>query len=290
MGDQVAPNRVQSEVVSTRRITLTLDIAGRRILTASTSANTPSWKRSVTMRCVGIVIAILTLFVSLCTAQQTATKNSPTLIDGSPGTTQSANNDHPLSLTGSGTTKYIPLWTNASNLTSSVIYQTRGQNVGIGTTTPVAKLDVNGGISTATKYQIGGTNVLSSTEFLGELSVGLGAGNAGSGNTFVGVEAGTEIASGFGNTFIGWYAGQYGVSGTDNVFVGATAGNAGYGNQNVFLGSSAGYSSGGNNNVFIGWQAGDNNLTGSQDIYIGIQVNGSANESDKIGRASCRER
>jgi hypothetical protein len=251
------------------------------------------------MRRVGIVIAIFTLFVSLCSAQQTATKNSPNLIDGSPGTTQSANNDHPLSLTGSGTTNYIPLWTNASNLTSSVIYQTRGQNVGIGTTTPVAKLDVNGGISTATKYQIGGTNVLSSTEFLGELSVGLGAGNAGSGNTFVGVEAGTEIASGFDNTFIGnvtgfsnrdgidntyigWYAGQYGVSGTDNVFVGATAGNAGYGNQNVFLGSSAGYSSGGNNNVFIGWQAGDNNLTGSQDIYIGIQVNGSANESDTI--------
>src|ERR1035441_8131277 len=37
--------------------------------------------------------------------------------DGS-GTAQQVKNDHPLSLTGSGTTNYVPLWTNASNLSS----------------------------------------------------------------------------------------------------------------------------------------------------------------------------
>ena len=47
-----------------------------------------------------------------------------------------------------GTTNYIPLWTSTSTLSTSSIYQT-GSNVGIGTTSPSAKLtivdDTNGG-------------------------------------------------------------------------------------------------------------------------------------------------
>ena len=41
------------------------------------------------------------------------------------GLNSNVKNDHPLGMTGSGTTNYVPLWTNASNLTSSVIYPGR---------------------------------------------------------------------------------------------------------------------------------------------------------------------
>jgi hypothetical protein len=46
--------------------------------------------------------------------------------------------------TGSGATDYIPLWTSGSNLGDSLLFQTGGK-VGIGTTTPAATLDINGG-------------------------------------------------------------------------------------------------------------------------------------------------
>jgi hypothetical protein len=45
--------------------------------------------------------------------------------------------------TGSGTTDYIPLWTSASNLGNSILYQTNSR-IGVGTTTPQVTLDVNG--------------------------------------------------------------------------------------------------------------------------------------------------
>jgi hypothetical protein len=46
--------------------------------------------------------------------------------------------------TGSGTTDYIPLWTSSSALGNSKLYQSTGGNIGVGTTTPVVLLDVNG--------------------------------------------------------------------------------------------------------------------------------------------------
>ena len=46
--------------------------------------------------------------------------------------------------TGSGTTDYVPLWTSGSNLGNSMLFQTGGK-LGIGTTTPAATFDLNGG-------------------------------------------------------------------------------------------------------------------------------------------------
>src|ERR1019366_8089057 len=63
---------------------------------------------------------------------------------GGVGLAQKIKNDHPLTLSGSGTTNYIPLWTNASNLTSSVIYQGSGHEIGIGTSDPLSTLEVHG--------------------------------------------------------------------------------------------------------------------------------------------------
>ncbi len=45
--------------------------------------------------------------------------------------------------TGSGTADYIPLWTSASNLGNSILFQTDSR-IGVGTTTPQVTLDVNG--------------------------------------------------------------------------------------------------------------------------------------------------
>jgi trimeric autotransporter adhesin len=44
---------------------------------------------------------------------------------------------------GSGTTNYLPLWTSSSALGNSILFQTNSR-IGVGTTTPVVTLDVNG--------------------------------------------------------------------------------------------------------------------------------------------------
>src|SRR5215831_7699401 len=60
---------------------------------------------------------------------------------------------------GTGTTNYIPRWTNSTTIGNSKIYQTSG-NVGIGTTTPGWPLDVAGYINTNGGYVIGGDLIL----------------------------------------------------------------------------------------------------------------------------------
>ena len=51
-------------------------------------------------------------------------------------------------ITGGGTTNFIPIWTSPSTRGNSVIFQKSG-HIGIGTTNPAsnAKLDVNGAFS-----------------------------------------------------------------------------------------------------------------------------------------------
>jgi hypothetical protein len=53
------------------------------------------------------------------------------------------------SITGTGTANYITRWTSSSSLNNSVIYQSSTGNIGIGTTTPSRKLDVNGDVNIA---------------------------------------------------------------------------------------------------------------------------------------------
>ncbi len=49
-------------------------------------------------------------------------------------------------LAGAGTTNYIPLWTSSTNLGNSILFQL-GSNIGIGTTTPAAQLQIIPGSS-----------------------------------------------------------------------------------------------------------------------------------------------
>ena len=60
-------------------------------------------------------------------------------------------------ISGSGTTNYIAKWTGSTSLGNSIIYD-NGTNVGIGTTTPSAKLEINGNLRVGTVAQTGSAN------------------------------------------------------------------------------------------------------------------------------------
>jgi hypothetical protein len=52
----------------------------------------------------------------------------------------------PTNITGTGTKNFIPLWTSTTNLGNSVIFQNSSQNIGVGVTSPNAKLVVKGNV------------------------------------------------------------------------------------------------------------------------------------------------
>ncbi len=192
------------------------------------------------------------------------------------------------------------LWTAVDNN----IYNTNTGNVGIGTTTPVEKLHVNGNINIAadSAYQIGGENVLrmqSQNLFIGKaagaettegetnLFVGYESGKSnttGDNNLFVGCESGSSNTTGDNNLFIGSKSGKYNTTGYTNFFIGCESGrfnSTGY--NNVFLGYRSGQqNTGGNHNLFMGSYSGTSNSTGIQNSFVGYQsgqsnTEGSAN-------------
>src|SRR5882762_6084787 len=59
-------------------------------------------------------------------------------------------------VTGSGKTDFIPLWVSATQLGNSKMFQTAAGKIGIGTTAPVATLDVNGAVNTVSSFRLGG--------------------------------------------------------------------------------------------------------------------------------------
>ncbi len=176
------------------------------------------------------------------------------------------------------------------DITGNNLHYTAG-NVGIGTTAPTKKLDVNGNINIAadSAYQIGGKNVLRMQAQEKNLFIGKGAGagiSTGYTNLFVGDESGKFNTTGYNNLFLGYRSGQQNTGGNHNLFMGSYSGASnstgiqnsfiGYqsgqsnteGSSNLFIGNQSGYSSTtGNGNVFLGYQAGYNE-TGSNKLYI----------------------
>jgi hypothetical protein len=253
------------------------------------------------LSCCTVLALSAAMLVSNSSAQQTASHHSTNPErQGSP-----APPPGPV-LGGDGTPNFIPLWTTPDYLLSSVIYQASGGNIGIGTTTPAASLDVNGDINAALTYGIGGFTVLSIGSPADQnVFVGFGAGSdnvveQGVNNTFTGCYAGYRNTTGDRNTFDGCFAGHWNTTGQYNAFLGEDSGfsnttgysntfigmQAGYSNttgwSNTFTGYNAGYNTTGVADTFMGDKAGLNNTTGNYDIYIANQGPSSGTESGTI--------
>lgn len=197
---------------------------------------------------------------------------------------------------------------------SSIIY-VDVENVGFGTTAPIAKLDINGSLNLSQGNEItfGGDRALA-MDANRNLMQGRQTGaslTTGVNNNMIGYRAGWKTTSGDNNSIIGYNAGYSNTTGSSNMFLGYKAGysntvgsnnffgglNAGYGttsginnialgttsgfnlgaaNNNTFVGRNSGYNTMANENVFIGYEAGYDNTTGTQNTYIGTGADGSA--------------
>jgi hypothetical protein len=157
---------------------------------------------------------------------------------------------------GSNTLNYVPRWNGSALITGTVF--DNGSNIGIGTSTPVSKLDVNGdiNINSGSVYKIGSATVLSTK---------------GTGNTFLGDQAGHSNSTGSDNTFLGYFAGHYNTTGYNNLFLGSSAGFSNtIGDYNIFLGAYAGQSNTFTDyNIFIGNYAGNLNSGGYYNAFLG---------------------
>ena len=146
-------------------------------------------------------------------------------------------------------------------------------NVGIGTTSPAAKLDVNGGA------------------LIQGLTVGRGAG-AVSTNTAVGASALASNTTGFNMTAVGIQSAFTNTSGIRGTFVGYQAGYTNNGDYNTAVGWSALYANtSGQLNTAVGDGALQLNTTGSENTSVGqgsLTFNTTGAYNTAIGRSALR--
>jgi len=165
-----------------------------------------------------------------------------------------------VNINGGGTADFIPRWTGAHTLGNSTLFQTVGGNVGVGTTTPSTKLDVNGAFKIhGTGFSIANTGHV--TFVSGQTFPGTG--------TITGVTAGTGLSGGGNSGHItlslntSFTDGRYAQLGASNTFVPDQSFNG-----NIFLGGfvSAGgdLDAGGNANV--------SNVNASGNVNAGVNL------------------
>jgi hypothetical protein len=174
-------------------------------------------------RSVCIVLAFLStaLFVA---AQETASRNSLP-----PAGT----------ITGSGTAHFIPAFSGPTTIRDSTIFETSGLDVGIGTTSPQATLDVNGTVNAEGSFNLGG--------------LAFAFGSHSNANAFFGF-AGNFTMTGTANTAVGAGALASNTTGTYNIAIG----------ENALV-----FNTTGGANTAIGFQALFSNTTGSYNTADG---------------------
>lgn len=181
---------------------------------------------------------------------------------------------------GSGTANYVPKFSGTKTVTNSVIYDD-GTNIGIGTTTPLEKLDIRGDINLNTN----GTAAILST-YKGEFSnggniwIGNGGqnsvgeaidGTTGAYNTAVGYNAMLSNTRGKLNTAVGTSALRANTTGNYNSAIGYTAleSNTTGSYNNAFGYGALTKNTTGVENMAIGYGALQQNITGGYNIAVG---------------------
>jgi hypothetical protein len=189
-----------------------------------------------------------------------------------PCTAQAQSGQSPSSISGSGQANHIAVWKNGTTLTSSGIFSLRG-DIGIGTTTPTAKLEVNGDALFDGNLNFTGVILSNGVQ---TLWAPIGA----SGNFSAGLNALQPTATGYYNTAVGTVAMAANVNGSDNTAVGTFSMNYNTGSENTSVGFETLTHATGNNNIALGCQAGYQIQSTSNNIEIGNQ--GSAADSGAI--------
>jgi hypothetical protein len=162
-------------------------------------------------------------------------------------------------------------------------------NVGIGTTSPSAKLDVNGD-ATINDIRVGkGANSVAGNTVLGENA--LDAAVTGANNTAVGLQSLSANTSGADNTAVGRFALNVNTTGSDNTAVGKNALDSNTtASSNTAIGNNAlTANTTGGNNVAVGNNALDANTTASSNIAIGhaaLTDNTTGAQNVAVGRAT----
>ena len=204
-------------------------------------------------------------------------------------------------VTGTGTPNKVPVWRSSTALGSSAIWSIGG-NVGIGTGTPAAKLEVNGNAQVDGNFSLNGSILengagqllWSPNDISGNLSVGLlalPASTTGFGNSAFGEQALSNNTSGTENTAMGNDALLLNTNGSQNTAVGLgalfsnnTAGgntavgawalgqNTGSGGNTAIGSGALRNSDGGGNNTANGEEALYSNAFGSNNVANGFQA------------------
>jgi len=185
----------------------------------------------------------------------------PTGLQGLQGLTGATGVTGPSGMTISGTIGQTIIHDGSDWTASNTIFQNNSK-IGINTTNPKTKLDVNGNIniSAGSKYMIDSTTVYQ-TIF----------NNPQGPNISIGYSNLENITSGYRNYLIGRNVGDSITSGIDNIFIGQFIGyKMKTGSYNISIGSFSGLQNRtGFRNVYLGWGAGTDNQTGSYNTFVG---------------------